>query len=300
MDQRLARMGRLAAVARGLEREGGYNGAKLLRAALERELVRYAEAEAPHGALGIGDAVEALRDVLEDDYPATFIARLGAIAAAARSGATLPLEDAPAARVCRVCGELFLGDDVPVACPVCEAPALSFHEQLPVWYLEPAEPGTILAALAAGPGRFEHAIGGCDDALLARPPAPGAWSARETLEHVLFAEELFAERLVRLLAEDDPELVPRAVWAETPPSDEGREETGAPASEVLARYRALRGESVARLREIDEAAWGRGGEHPEWGHVTILGQAAYFARHEASHLAQVVAAAQGRVPGHAG
>jgi len=50
-DARLERIGRLAAVARGLEREGAYNGAKLVRAALERELIRYAEAEAPTGVV---------------------------------------------------------------------------------------------------------------------------------------------------------------------------------------------------------------------------------------------------------
>jgi hypothetical protein len=297
-DTRLERIGRLAAAARGLEREGGYNGAKLLRAALERELVRYAESEAPVGPHAIGDAVEALRDVLEADYPPSYVSRLAVMAAAVRAGSTVPLTDAPAARVCRVCGELFLGDDVPLSCPTCEAPALTFREQLPTWYLEPAEPGPILAALAAGPSHFEAALTGHGDAALARSPAPGEWSARETLQHILFAEELLAQRVIRLLTEDEPDLVPRAVWAETPPSDEGRAETGEPASEILARYRALRGESVARLRELDEAGWGRSGTHPEWGYVTVLSQAAYFARHEASHLAQLVAAAQGRLPGH--
>jgi hypothetical protein len=296
-DDRLARIGRLAAVARGLEREGGYNGAKLIRAALERELVRYAEAEAPSGGDAIGDAVEALRDVLEDDYSAAFVSRLGATAAAVRAGATLPLEDAPPVRTCRVCGELFLGDDVPVACPACEAPALSFREHLPVWYLEPAEPGMVLAALASGPGRLAAALGGHDDAALARPPARGQWSVREALEHLLFAEQLMAERVERLLTEEDPDLAPRAVWAETPPSDEGSAGTGEPASVLLQRYRALRGATVARLDALDESGWGRAGTHREWGHVTVLSQAAYFARHEASHVAQVLAAAQGRLPG---
>ena len=36
MDPRLERIGRLLALARGLEMEGGYNVAKLIRAALER------------------------------------------------------------------------------------------------------------------------------------------------------------------------------------------------------------------------------------------------------------------------
>mgnify|MGYP000378996982 CR=1 FL=1 len=36
---------------------------------------------------------------------------------------------------------------------------------------------------------------------LARQPAPGEWSARQTLEHLLFTEELLAMRIERLLTE---------------------------------------------------------------------------------------------------
>jgi hypothetical protein len=63
MDERLVRIGRLAAVAQGLEREGAHNGAKLLRAALESELVRYTAAEAPSG----GEAAAAALDELVAD-----------------------------------------------------------------------------------------------------------------------------------------------------------------------------------------------------------------------------------------
>lgn len=298
-DLRLARVGRLAALARGLEREGGYNGAKLVRAALEREIVRYAEAEAPSGRAALADAVEGLRRELAGEYPTAYLAGLDAAAAAARDGRTLPLDEAPATRTCRVCGELFVGEDVPATCPTCESPALSFKEHLPVWYLEPAEPGTVLAALHAGPSRVAHALDGRDAETLATPPASGEWSVREALEHLLFAEQLLSERVARLLSEDDPDLVARAVWAETPTSDEGSVQSGDSAPVLFDRYRELRHRTVERLRDLDEAHWGRPGRHPEWGRVTVLSQAAYFARHEASHLAQVVAAADGRVPGRA-
>ena len=60
MDARLERIGRYAAVARGLEREGAYNAAKLLRAAMQGELLRYAETEAPSGSPAAAEALEAL------------------------------------------------------------------------------------------------------------------------------------------------------------------------------------------------------------------------------------------------
>lgn len=301
-SRQLERIGRLAAVARALERDGVYNGAKLVRAALERELVRFAAREAPAAGPGLADEVAGLpADLVDGGYGAAFLDAFVAVAVAAREGAPLPLSAAPPVRTCRVCGELFLGADVPVDCPTCDAPAFSFREQLPVWYLEPAEPGTILAALASGPGRVGAALRGRDDAALARAPRALEWSARETLQHLVYTESLLAERARRLLREDDPDLV---VWSvgsgEAPPSDEASAATGAPASELLARYRALRGATVSLLRDLDEAAWGRSGRHPEWGRVTVLSQAAYFARHEASHLAQLKAAADGRTPGEPG
>jgi hypothetical protein len=296
VDMRLERIGRLAGLARCLEREGIYNGAKLARAALERELLLHAEA-AGVGHAAVGDAVAAVRADLEGEYPDAFVRSLLAAETGAREGTTLPIDEAPPVRTCRVCGELFVGEEPPSACPVCEAPGLSFREHLPVWYLEPAEPGTVLAALGAGPARVEAALAGRDDAALARPPAPGEWSVRETLEHLVYAEELLAERLQRLLSEEDPDLAARAVWAETPSSDEGSVRSGEPASVLFARYRATRDGSLARLARIGEAEWVRAGRHAEWGRVTVLSQAAYFARHEASHLAQLVAAAGGRVPG---
>lgn len=294
-DHRLELVGRLALVALGLEREGCYNGAKLVRAALDREVLRLAD---EHAAVGGPAVADALRSVRRDmaDQPTEFTAALVAAEAAVRAGETLPLAAAPRTRTCRTCGELFLGEAAPPTCPRCAAPALSFREHLPTWYLEPAEVDTIMAALEAGPGRLRDIVAAHDDAALALPPTIGAWSVREALEHLVFAEELFATRVERLLAEDDPDLAARAVWSETPPSDEGTLRTGASARELIGRFSDLRSATVGRLRGLDALAWRRAGRHAEWGRVTVLSQAAYFARHEASHVAQVAAAAQGRTP----
>lgn len=297
MDARLERIGTYAAVARGLEREGAYNAAKLLRAAMQGELLRYAETEGPAGPAAAAAALEALVADPDSGLADALRALLRPLPSAVRDGRTISLAEAPRVRVCRVCGELFLGDDVPGACPRCEAPALSFHEELPAWYLNPADRGAILAALAAGPRHLALALHDRADADLARPPAPGEWSAVQALEHLLYSEELLATRIDRLLTEDEPDLAAAAVWADTQASDEGSAATGETASAVAARVSTLRHATVTRLAGLRESDWGRGGNHPEWGRVTVLGQAAYFARHEASHLAQLVAAAEGRLPG---
>jgi uncharacterized damage-inducible protein DinB len=140
------------------------------------------------------------------------------------------------------------------------------------------------------------AIAGRDDAELARPPRPGEWSARDTLEHLVTAEELLTVRVPRLLREDDPELVPSAAWAATG-GDEATSATAEPASAIAARFAAMRGATVALLRELPPGSWERPGRHPEWGRVTVRSQVVYFIRHQASHMAQLVAATEGRIPG---
>ena len=297
MYARLARIGRLAAVAQGLEREGAYNGAKLLRAAMESELVRYANTEAPSGGADASAALDALVADLGADLPAAVVALLPGVADHVRAGRTIPLADAPRTRVCRACGEVFLGDDLPATCPACEAPPLSFREMLPIWYLDPASPAELLAGIEAGRQQVLAAVAGRSDESLAAQPAPGEWSARQTLEHLLFAEGLFAERIGRLLDEDEPNLSARAVWAETPASDEGTVATESSASELAAQIAELRSATLARLRALPAEAWERAGSHPEWGRVTVTTQASYFGRHTASHMAQLSAAAEGRLPG---
>ncbi|HXG40545.1 MAG TPA: DinB family protein [Candidatus Limnocylindrales bacterium] len=295
---RLDRIARLARLARRLERRGLYNGAKYVRAALQRELDRLATEDETSGAPGrLAEDLVALAAELAADYPAEFLERLPAIAAAAEADEPLPLERAPELWTCRECGELFVGRR-PGRCPVCSAPAITFAEHRPIWFLDPIDPETALLALAAGPSRLEAILGERPDEELDRPPRPGEWSVRQALEHLAAAEELLGERVRRMLAEEEPDLVAVAAWAVVP-ADEPRPGSlaGRTARELLERFQELREETVALLGGLTPAEWQRTGRHPEWGRVTILSQAGYFARHEAAHVAQIAAAAEGRVPG---
>jgi hypothetical protein len=287
----------LAGLARGLEAHGIYNGAKLVRALLERKL---AEAAATSGgtidAAATGAGVARLADDLEAaGEDAALVAALRAAAHAAATDAPLPMADAPRTWSCRGCGRIFIGS-LPDVCPTCESPAAMAREQLPVWYLEPMSSAAALEGLQAGLDALIASVEGRSDEALAVPPRPGEWSVRETLQHLVAAEELLSVRVPRLLAEDDPELVATSAWV-LPASDEATVETEQPASVLLARLREMREASIALLADLGQDGWARTGRHPEWGSVTVTSQAAYFARHLWSHLAQVRAAADGRIPG---
>ena len=88
-------------------------------------------------------------------------------------------------------------------------------------------------------------------------------------------------------------------WFEDPYRRRKRRLATGEASKLAEQIRFVRSATLTRLAGIPDAAWCRAGMHPEWGRVTVLSQAAYFARHEASHMAQLVAATHGRVPRHA-
>jgi hypothetical protein len=294
-DHRLRLVGDLAILARAMEARGAYNGGKLLRAAMDAELTRLALAEAPDDA-ALADALDALPDRLLAVGLGDAAELVAAIAGAVAGGGVVTLDLAPRSAVCRVCGELFLGAP-PAACPTCEAPRLAFRDHLPIWFLDPMPPDQVLRELASGVASVAAIVQGGDDASLAVVPRPGEWSARDTIEHLATTEELLATRLERLLTEEDPDFRPVAVADASPPSDEATRSTGEPASRLVERFATTREANLARLAALPATGWERTGRHPEWGTVTVRSQAAYFARHQASHAAQLAAAVEGRVPG---
>ncbi|TMG24325.1 MAG: DUF664 domain-containing protein [Chloroflexi bacterium] len=298
IERRLHRVGRFVRLARALEAGGFYNGSKVLRAGADRELTIVA---APAAQLA-HDEVAAEIDELAGDlaaagYPSWFGRQLGVTAAAVRADESIPFQSAPPAWSCRVCGELFL-DIPPTTCPTCEAPAIGFRNHEAVWYLELSDRSSTVDALAHGPSQIGRVLQGRTDEQLDRRPRPAEWSARETLEHITGAEELLSARIRRMLDEEDPELVAWQPGEAPPPSDEAtHHRPDAGAQELFEHYRRLRLANVAVLRGLDAASWQRTGRHPEWGPVTVLSQASYFARHQAAHQAQLAAAVEGRVPG---
>ena len=67
----------------------------------------------------------------------------------------------------------------------------------------------------------------------------------------------------------------------------GREDSSPPNPIVVFdSYRQSRQQTLARLESLPLKDWWRMGLHQEFGTVTIMQQASYFAAHELTHLSQ--------------
>jgi hypothetical protein len=99
------------------------------------------------------------------------------------------------------------------------------------------------------------------------------------------AQSVFAGRVEKMLAEDNPSLEGIAVW-----TIEGEESLSA--RDILTRYRDSRTATVEQLKAMSPGDWWRTARHEEFVQFTILQQASYFAKHERSHLPQMDAIRQ--------
>jgi uncharacterized damage-inducible protein DinB/DNA-directed RNA polymerase subunit RPC12/RpoP len=277
---------RLVRVARGLEAGGYYNAAKLFWAMVFSEELR---ASNEQGVPLEADDLDGEMQIAIDTLGAAgtkpeLIAALQYGRQAAREDRTIPWTEIPPVYVCRTCGELALGQ-APQRCPTCGARALTFREFPPVYYLEPLSPQQVMAALVSGPDEMEDAIKGLSEEQMAQPPRPDEWAIRDVLWHLLMAQSVFAGRVEKMLAEDNPSLEGVAVW-----TIEGEESLSA--RDILARYRDSRTATVEQLKVMSPGDWWRTARHEEFVQVTILQQASYFAKHERSHLPQIDAIRQ--------
>lgn len=86
----------------------------------------------------------------------------------------------------------------------------------------------------------------------------GAWTIEEHAVHLAECQPMLAGRIRRILAEDDPELVPFIPDMSTPPAPRMTLDA------ALALFAAERASQVALLRAATPADWRRTARHPEY------------------------------------
>ncbi|HUG15533.1 MAG TPA: DinB family protein [Thermomicrobiales bacterium] len=133
------------------------------------------------------------------------------------------------------------------------------------------------------PGYLRELIAGCEDAILVRAAPDGGWGAVEVFCHLRDIEELYVERVGRILTEDEPFMpaVDESLW---PIEREYDKQQPRVALDEFARQRS---HFVELLNDLDAPRWHRRGHHAELGDQTVLWCAAHAAEHDATHRRQL-------------
>lgn len=146
----------------------------------------------------------------------------------------------------------------------------------------------LIDAMGATPDILAELLSG----LLAKPGGlppvpPGEWSPVEIVCHLRNTQERALDRM-RLMRDGKNAVIEgydQTAWAVE------RNYKGDDVWKALEKFRSLRLMHVEELTKLPFEDWQRGGEHSEYGHITILGQTLHSLSHDAVHLRQLAALA---------
>lgn len=117
----------------------------------------------------------------------------------------------------------------------------------------------------AGPGLLRQAIAGMTMAQLDAAPVPGKWSTRQVICHIADFEPVYADRMKRVVAEDEPTM-----FGGDPDLFAARLAYQQRDLEVeLALIETVRKHVASVLRTLPAEAFERRGIHSEAGPVTL-------------------------------
>lgn len=120
-------------------------------------------------------------------------------------------------------------------------------------------------AYLAGPQQLRDAIAGMSEEQLNAKPIPGKMSTREIICHIADFEPVYADRMKRVIAEDNPPLRggDPNVWLNALAYDRRDIE------EELAVIDSVRAQMGRILHAVPETAWSRTGMHSEAGPLSL-------------------------------
>lgn len=149
------------------------------------------------------------------------------------------------------------------------------------------------AVLRVNGDRWRALAVGLDGDLLARPPAPGEWSALQCLGHACDTEATVFAARVRAIVTGQPSFPGYDPDVESTPVDTDTDRVA-----LAARHAALRAESLALLGTLVPGDLGRTSHHAELGVVTLGQLFNEWAAHDLMHVVQAERAVmQAFIPG---
>lgn len=133
---------------------------------------------------------------------------------------------------------------------------------------------------ALGPSVLAYAVHGLTETHSQSRPGPGVWSIAELAAHLADSDMVASDRMKRVIAEDDPVLMPydETAWSERLAARE------APIADSVAIFAANRRWTERILRSCAEADFGRAGRHAERGRMTLAELLVVYVNHLDHHL----------------
>lgn len=143
----------------------------------------------------------------------------------------------------------------------------------------------LLERYRRGPELVAAVLTGAAGSELDFAPEPGQWSARQILAHLADSEIVGADRLRRVIAEDNPRLAAydQEAWARRLGYERRR------VADALDLFRRLRTENHQLLQSLPEDAFQRQATHSETGRVTLRELVASDVEHVEKHARQIQA-----------
>jgi hypothetical protein len=139
---------------------------------------------------------------------------------------------------------------------------------------------SVAAVLAATPDRWATLAGNLPRSLMARPAAPGEWSAVQCLQHILDTEDQVFTLRISMILEG------QAFPGFDPDSEAGRPADAGDPAEMAQELRTRRQASLEKVRGLAEADLARTATHPDLGEVTLGELLHEWAAHDLMHTVQ--------------
>jgi hypothetical protein len=150
----------------------------------------------------------------------------------------------------------------------------------------------IAQLLEVAPVVLDAELRAAGEELASWPPAPGEWSMKACVGHLIEAERRgFAGRIRIILSSDRPNL---ETW-DQPAVALARRDHERPLEPLLDEFRTLRWDSVGLVRSLGVEDLDRVGLHPEVGELRVRDLLGEWVHHDRNHVRQALAIAQSRV-----
>lgn len=140
-----------------------------------------------------------------------------------------------------------------------------------------------ISLLGKTPQILETLLGDLPGELLHWKPAADRWSMSEVLGHLSALEVVYADRVLRIVAEDSPALMKYDLAGASARGDYSRGSAG----ENLALFTRTRRSTLAMLTGLPASVGARTGVHSELGTITLTHMLNEWANHDLGHLRQI-------------